>query len=595
MLIVTIRSAVRAGAALAVWLALVSPPGFAQDDGVTRVLLLHSFDDAAAPYDTPTETFQIEVQRRWGAPIGMDELDIDARWGESADREQPLVELLLGRYAQAPPDLVVAVGPPAVHFWLRHRDAVSASTPFVAMARIGAFDRADLRPGDAGIVSRYSFAGAVDGILDILPRTRHVVFVLGASDSERALAAQARREMRAFADRLTFELTNDMTIAELTARLGRLGDDAAVYYAIFNVDAAGIVLRRFSGLELVRAASPVPVFGPFEDQLGRGIVGGRLIESELIGIRIADAAMEMLRGVRGEPRWEDMELSAPQYDWRELEAFGIDAASLPPGSEIAFVPPGFWDTYGGWVLLVAAVVGLQSLLLLRLQVHHRRRRAAEAESSDLSRKLITAHEDERRRIARELHDDLSQRLARLSIDIGAVERAASADIVHDTARSIRNELQRVGEDLHDMSYRLHPSLVDDLGIVTALKAECRRVRQRADVTITERIEELGTPLTGDTALCVYRLVQEALNNAVRHAGAASIEVALRETGRTLELTVRDDGRGFDTAAAGARAGLGLASMRERVKAANGRLEIRSRPGSGTTIEVGMPITARSDA
>jgi signal transduction histidine kinase len=279
------------------------------------------------------------------------------------------------------------------------------------------------------------------------------------------------------------------------------------------------------------------------------------------------------------------------YDWRELQKWGIDIDQLPPGSDVHHRPLTLWDEYAGWVVFAVAVLLAQSVLIVAFIAQRRRRRRMELEHIKLSGMLITAHEDERRHIARELHDDLSQRLARLAIDASVIDKNASPDTLEQAVTGLRDELGRVSEDVHDISYRLHPSLVEDLGIVTALKTECGHVRQRADVKVTEKIGETSGRIPGDVALCVYRIAQEALNNAIRHGKADSIELAFEQHGRTLKLVVRDDGRGFELARIEPGQSLGLASMRERVRLLDGTLEINSKPGEGTTVSAVVPLDA----
>jgi PAS domain S-box-containing protein len=209
------------------------------------------------------------------------------------------------------------------------------------------------------------------------------------------------------------------------------------------------------------------------------------------------------------------------------------------------------------------------------------------ETQQLAGRLITAHEDERRHLARELHDDLTQRLARLAIDAGRMENNEDVPI---GVRLLRQDLVRLSEDVHALSYRLHPSVLDDLGLVDALKAECDRVARRGDLRVD--IEAAGVPaaLPTEASLCLFRVAQEALSNTVRHARASAVTVLLssRTTGG-VRLAVIDNGNGFDMNRPRDHASLGLASMRERVRLLQGELDIDSRPGCGTTVQVWVPI------
>jgi signal transduction histidine kinase len=359
-------------------------------------------------------------------------------------------------------------------------------------------------------------------------------------------------------------------------------------------DLNGVVLNQNDALRLLRSASSAPVFGMFYEQLGHGIVGGRLMRVREMGREAARSAAEILRnGAAGNPR-KQLESSAPLYDWRELQAWNIDPARLQPGSIVQFKPPTLLQQYMEWVMLIALALVVQTLLVGTLLLQRRRRRSAELASRDLGSRLINAHEEERRRIARELHDDLSQRLARLSIDASYLVANPEADASREILQNMQPELVSVSKDVHDMSYRLHPSMLEDLGLAPALQTECDRLRRRSGVQIVERIGELPAQLSQDVALCIYRIAQEALHNAIRHAKAGTIEISVENDAQALSLTVRDDGAGFDADANDAHSGLGLSSMRERARLVGGSLRIRSRPGRGTSVSLIVPEKVKKE-
>ncbi len=207
---------------------------------------------------------------------------------------------------------------------------------------------------------------------------------------------------------------------------------------------------------------------------------------------------------------------------------------------------------------------------------------------DLSRRLMRAHEEERALLARELHDDLSQRLAVLAIDVGLAEIEARDEAQASRMREIRESLVRLSEDVHSLSYQLHPSILDELGLPEALEAEAARFRRRSETGVTTRLAAATRSLGRDEALCLFRVAQEALRNTARHAGAAKVSLELRAEEGGWSLTVADDGIGFDVGAVRGRRSLGLESMRERVRLVDGRLALDSVPGRGTTIGVWVP-------
>jgi PAS domain S-box-containing protein len=216
------------------------------------------------------------------------------------------------------------------------------------------------------------------------------------------------------------------------------------------------------------------------------------------------------------------------------------------------------------------------------------RKQADEERSDLSRRLIRAHEEERALLARELHDDVTQRLAVLAIDVGRAELAAADGAQAETLRGLREGLARLSEDVHALAYQLHPAVLEELGLIEALRTACERFGRRNGVALSVDLDPAPAGLEKDLALCLFRVAQEALSNVARHARARAASVALRRTDVGLLLTVRDDGVGFDPANPETRRSLGMASMRERVRLVNGTLEVESAAGRGTAVVAWVP-------
>jgi PAS domain S-box-containing protein len=218
-----------------------------------------------------------------------------------------------------------------------------------------------------------------------------------------------------------------------------------------------------------------------------------------------------------------------------------------------------------------------------------KRKRVEEARTDLLRRLVRAQEKEHRRIARELHDDLTQRLAVLAIDAGALEQLPGCPPdIGDRARAMREQLVALSESVHSLSRQLHPSILDDLGLVDALRSECLGLGQRDGIAVEYHARDVPPDLPRDVALCFYRVAQEALRNVAHHAGCLQAAVRLVASERQLVLSVRDRGAGFDLTGRH-KAGLGLESMRERARLIQARLTVRSRPGAGTRVTLRVPL------
>ena len=220
------------------------------------------------------------------------------------------------------------------------------------------------------------------------------------------------------------------------------------------------------------------------------------------------------------------------------------------------------------------------------------RKLAEAALSDVNRRLIEAQEQERNRIARELHDDIGQRLALLAI---ALEQLRQDPPGFPEVRSRMGELQKqaseIANDIQTLSRELHPAKLEYLGPVAAMRDLCRELGERTKVKIDFTSQDLPSPLAADISLCLFRVLQEALCNAVKHSAARHIEVGLWGAPDEIHLAISDSGVGFDMNEAKATRGLGLVSMKERLKLLKGTLSIESQPNRGTTIQARVPLSS----
>jgi signal transduction histidine kinase len=254
-----------------------------------------------------------------------------------------------------------------------------------------------------------------------------------------------------------------------------------------------------------------------------------------------------------------------------------------------------WDRYRGYILGALAVVLMQSVLITGLLVQRARRRRAENQLRehqgrlqrsyerirDLGARLLHAQEAERSRIARELHDDISQQMALLTMDLEAMGAGGG-----DAGKLSTDALERargVVKSVRDLSHQLHPARLRLIGLVSALQALCGELTQ-GGTEIKFAHHNVPPSLPPDLMLCLFRVAQESLQNALKYSHAREISLHLSNDATGLTLTVVDDGVGFDLESAWGR-GLGLVSIGERLEAIGASLEIRTAPGAGTRLKV----------
>jgi PAS domain S-box-containing protein len=223
-------------------------------------------------------------------------------------------------------------------------------------------------------------------------------------------------------------------------------------------------------------------------------------------------------------------------------------------------------------------------------------RRSEDQLRRLMANLLTAQEEEHKRVARELHDDMNQRMAMLSNEVATLEQTppGSARLLRKQLRSLRGRVDQLSDDLRRTAHRLHPSALEHFGLVAAIESHCSDFLKlhRIRLKLTHRSVPESIPF--EVSLCLYRVTQECLNNVANHSGARKVTVAIRGDKDGILLSVTDDGKGFDPGLLADQSGLGIVGIRERVRLVDGIVSIDSQPGHGTQIDVRVPLTKRMD-
>jgi signal transduction histidine kinase len=212
---------------------------------------------------------------------------------------------------------------------------------------------------------------------------------------------------------------------------------------------------------------------------------------------------------------------------------------------------------------------------------------------DLSGRLINAQEEERARIARELHDNLSQKMALLSIEIEQLAQLPpqAGPELQTGLRKILNGVQEASAAMHHLSSELHPSKLDRLGLTAAISSLCKEISGRQNLQIDCKFKGIPDSLPPDVSLCLYRVLQECLQNVINHSGACSAAVLLQGSPSEIRLRVTDEGVGFRPASVKGKRGLGLPSTKERLRLVGGTMSIESQPMRGTQITAVIPLCA----
>jgi len=295
-------------------------------------------------------------------------------------------------------------------------------------------------------------------------------------------------------------------------------------------------------------------------------------------------------GFRGtQTAWENLVHVEDRARVTELVSESMKTGQQPNMAEWRVVWPDgsvHWIA-GRWQVLMSE--SGEPLRMVGVNADITERKRAEQTLAGMTRKLVQAQEQERARISRELHDDINQRLAMLALGLGQLRENPSE--MQSRLEELRNEMLELSTDVQALSHDLHPSKLEYLGVVAGTRSWCKEFAQRHDMEIGFK-SDISSALPEEIGICLFRVLQEALHNAIKHSEVKRVEVRLREESNQVHLVVSDSGKGFDVESEMQGRGLGLTTMRERVRLVNGTIAIQSKPMGGTTIEVRVPLESQ---
>ena len=521
--------------------------------------------------------------------------DLDAIYHPEEWQEQ--LDSVVQQYRHRKLDLIVLLGPNLTQI-LTEPETIFPNVPVVfCCTDPGQIDQMRVDRRSTGSWFQLEPGKTVEAALGLLPETRHIFVVGGQSDYDRRLTALVKTDLIPYENKLDVTYLTDLPMSELQERLRHLPDHSIVLYLSFFKDAQGReFLNIAEALPMITGAANAPVFGIADTQLGHGIVGGFVVSFEEQGKIAGRDALEILAG---KPPQDIPIVHGPSlylFDWRELQRWKLDESRLPAGSTVLFRHATLWKRHQQTVLIGLLVIVSLSLLTTYLLFERKQLDAARNEQMRLSGMLINAHEDERARLASELHDDFSQRLAVLSLGL-----ETAAEIVPESPAEANRQLHElmnsageIGADLHTLSHRLHSSTLERLGLAAGVAAFCKEFAAQQGIQVAFSQDDVPRSVSPDVALCLFRIVQEGLRNVKKHSRAGNAQVQLERVGGAIHLLISDKGQGFDLEEVADGQGLGLCSMRERVRLVGGRFEIHSETQKGTTIEVWAPLTKKFD-
>jgi signal transduction histidine kinase len=584
-----------------------------------RVLLLHSFGPQFVPWVFFAGQFREELFRLSPDRIDLYEASLEGSRFQQPDEQGPIVDYLVALFGTRKLDLIVTLGAPAAFFAQKYRAQLFPSTPLV----IGgpeqrAINYSTLTSNDAPVAVTLDFKKWIENILQVLPDTTHIAWVVGASPLERFWTEEFRRTSQPFTDRISFEWFNDLRFEDMLERVSKLPPHSAIFYVDLRVDAAGVPLDRDLVLPKLREATNAPIFSYIDSYLGSGIVGGPMLSSEEVGRRMAVAAVRILSGESpGDLKIPALALGAPQYDWRELQHWNISEDRLPAGSVVRFREPTVWKQYRWQITLICAVVLLEGALISGLLYERRRRLHAEVQSRQRSAELAhinrfsTAGE-----LTATIAHEINQPLGAILTNIETAElmvKSPAPDLqeIGEILADVRRDDERASEVIGRLRSLLKkaPFELNHIDLNEVVRETVRFLSALAvarKVDLTSFIAPTPLPIKGD----LIQLQQVILNLIVNAMDAMSgmpsaerrITVSTARDGNSADLSVSDVGPGipfeklkevfepfFTTKPQGM--GMGLSIARTIVEAHGGQLSAENRAGRGAAFRMRLPLAA----
>jgi len=565
---------------------------------VRRVLLFNDFGSISSPgvaaldqaiaAGLASSSYQIELYNE----------NLEATLFPDEASQHRFREWYIRKYADRKPDVIITVGPASLRFMIESHEGSFQSIPVIFCGTTE--EMTDQLKPDSHFTGVWGVAEpekTLIAALHLQPETEHVVVVGGTGAFDRSLEALTKESLRKYESQFAFTYLTDLNMPALLERLRRLPNKTIVYHTSITEDAAGThFIDATQAVPMVANAANAPVFVLDDVDVGKGTVGGYVVSWAADGQVAAGMAVRILDGVKPQEIPVVRNDNVYLFDWRALRRWGFKESDLPPGSTLLFKEISLWERTK-WIWISGLIVILcLSTLAAYLQFSRKQLKQARDAQLQLSGLLINAQETERSRLASELHDDFSQRLALLALGLENASEALS-DPSQATKRQLHelfNSASELGADLHTVSHRLHPSALKSLGLVLGLKALCQESSSRQGVKIVFSSEDIPRAVPPNVALCLFRIVQEGLQNLRKYSGASQGQVNLRKEGDRLILSVSDKGRGFDAKEMRNSVGLGIRSMGERARLVGGQFEIHSEPGEGTRIDVSVPLQPENE-
>jgi len=581
-----------------------------------RLLLINSYGREFAPWSEYAEEIRSQLQDEWEGPLDIYELSLTtALFGQG---ERDFANYLHTLLSDREPDVILTIGAPAASFILQFRQSLFPATPaLLTTADQQLMQYSALSANDVAVPVNINFAGSIENILHLLPDTTNIAVVIGNSLHEKDFLERMHVAFQPLTDRVTFTWLNELSLNEMMKRTARLPPHSAIFWFGLIVDGAGVSHQEFEALTLVRAVANAPIFSFIDAYLGKGIVGGPLISVRDVGKATARAAVRILDGEKaGNIKTSPIGFGTPKFDWREIQRWHISESRLPPGSEILFRPPTAWEQYQWQIILIAAVLLLQSTLITGLALERRRRHKAEVlarrtmgELANMNR-IATAGE-----LSASIAHEMKQPLAAMVTNVRAGLRwlGAAEPNLEETRAALQNVLKdgnRAAEVIDSVRAMFKKEETDKTqlnlnDLITSVLYLLRDELRPQHIVLRTNLDPQLPLVQGHRGE-----LQQVILNLVRNAADAMSKVSYRPRVLTVKsetqppndvlISIADSGTGIDpkdidhifdafftTKSSGM--GMGLSICKSIIEDHSGRLWASPNVKYGSVFNISLPI------
>jgi signal transduction histidine kinase len=600
-------------------------PGRAADPEPKRVLMLQSFGLRFKPWTDFAEFLRPQMIKQSKVPIDFQDHSLLSALVDDDKALAPFIGYLQALYGAKPPDLIVALGAPAAEFVQRYRAQLFPKTPMMftsVEARRVQYDK--LTEYDTVAAAAHNFPAAIETILKVLPDTKVIAVVNGASPNETFWQGVLERELAPFSGRVELRWYNKLSFEDILKDAAHLPPHSAIFWHLMSVDAAGVTHEGTAALHRLSAAADAPIFSYLDGFFDGSIVGGSMHSIEKGMTIAAAAAIRILNGEKaGDVKVAPSQFELPRFDWRQMQRFGISDSHLPPGSTVYFREPSVWERYLWLIASVVAVFLIQAGLIAILLREHRRRQFAEVQSRQRMTELAHVNRfatagELTASIAHEINQPLGSILTNAETAAAILQSqrpdiAALSDVVElrEIVNDILQDDRRATEVIRRMRSLLKkaPFELKQLDLNEVVQ---ETVRFLSALTVSRKFEMVNVitpdalPILGDRIQLQQVILNLVLNGveAMKDTSHESRTISIR-TARVeqfAELSVSDRGPGipedklkqvfepfYSSKAEGM--GMGLSIARTIIEAHNGFISASNREHGGASFTIRLPFVA----